>query len=229
MANQGPLDKKCPNWQHHGSHKHLMGPREFTYKLHLQLTQNRNKGFEPLHIRGRTGYLMKATLLSHGYTVVIKAIIKEKQHTLQAEGDNYHRLRSLQGYQIPVCLGDFEPSITYWYHGQLMAHMMVLSWSGTRLQRIISKENLNFFHKERGRALKALKEHGAEHKDKEWRNILWDEQTRSLVVVDLEDMEWLKRPRPLQPTSGNSLGRGLVQRQKNKRRCLSSLAAACKS
>lgn len=229
MANRSPLDKKCPNWQHHGSYKHLMGPREFTCKLHLQLIQNRNKGFEPLHIRGRTGYLMKATLLSHGYTVVIKATTQEKQHTLRAEVNNYCRLRSLQGYQIPVCLGDFEPSIAYWYHGQLMAHMMILSWSGTRLQRIINEGNLDFFHKERDRALGALRERGVEHKDKEWRNILWDEQTRSLVVVDLEDMEWLKRPGPLQPTSGNSLGRRLVQGQKNKRRCLSSLTATRKS
>ena len=93
-----------------------MGPRDFTRKLHRQLVQNRNKGFELLHIRGRTGYLMKATLLSHGYTVVIKATTKENQHALKTEVDNYRKLRSLQGYQIPVCLGDFEPSIAYWYH-----------------------------------------------------------------------------------------------------------------
>lgn len=189
MANRGPLDKKCPNWQQHGSQKHLIGPQEFTRKLHRQLVQNRNKGFEPLHIRGRTGYVMKAILLSHGYTVVIKATTKEKQHTLKAEVDNYRRLQNLQGYQIPVCLGDFEPSIEYWYHGRVMAHFMILSWSGTRLQRIINDENLDFFNEEREKALKALQERGVEHRDKEWRNMLWNEQTRSLVVVDLEDME----------------------------------------
>ncbi|EYE92094.1 uncharacterized protein EURHEDRAFT_427722, partial [Aspergillus ruber CBS 135680] len=203
MVHGGPLDKKCPNWQHHSGQRHPMGPQEFTRKLHRQLVQNRNKGFEPLHIRGRTGYLMKATLLSHGYTVVIKATTKENQHALKTEVDNYRKLRSLQGYQIPVCLGNFEPSIAYWYHGRVMAHMMILSWSGTRLQRIIKDENLDFFHKEREKALKSLQKYGVEHKDKEWRNMLWDEQTRSLVVVDLEDMEWLKRPRPFQPTPGN--------------------------
>ena len=131
---------------------------------------------------------MRATLLSHGYTIVIKATTKKNQHALKTEVDNYHKLQSLQGYQIPVCLGDFEPSITYWYHGQVMAHMMILSWSGTRLQRIIKDENLDFFHKEREKALKSLQKYGVEHRDKEWRNMLCDEQTRSLVVVDLEDM-----------------------------------------
>lgn len=43
---------------------------------------------------------MKATLLSRGYTVIIKAMTMEKQHRLQAEVDNYHHLRSLQGQHI---------------------------------------------------------------------------------------------------------------------------------
>lgn len=74
---------------------------------------------------------MKATLLSHGYTVIIKATTVEKQHRLQAEVDNYHHLRILQGQHIPVCVGEFQPRVTYWSHGELMAQMMILSWSGT--------------------------------------------------------------------------------------------------
>jgi hypothetical protein len=222
LANGGPLDKKCPNWQRHGGQRHAMGPLEFMRKLHHQLVRNRNKGFEPLHIRGRTGYLMKATLLYHGYTVVIKATTKEKQHTLKTEVDNYRRLRGLQGYQIPVCLGDFEPSIAYWYHGKLMSHMMILSWSGTRLQKIINNENWDYFHKERDKCLTVLRSHGVVHRDKEWRNMLWDELTGRLVAIDLEDMEWLERPRPLQPTSGNSSGRRIAEERRNKRGRLSS-------
>jgi hypothetical protein len=48
--------------------------------------------------------------------------------------ENYDHLTSLQGRQIPVCLGAFKPRITYWYHGEKMAHMMmILGWSGMRL------------------------------------------------------------------------------------------------
>ncbi|KAL4866878.1 hypothetical protein BDV12DRAFT_187081 [Aspergillus spectabilis] len=141
MVNRGPLNKKCPNLQQPGGPRHLMGPREITHKLHCQLVQNRDKGFEPLHI-------------------VVEQV------------DNYRRPRILQGYQIPVCLGHFEPDIAYWYHGELMAHMIILSWSGTRLQKIINNENSEFFDKERDKCLAVLRSHGVVHRDKEWRNML---------------------------------------------------------
>ncbi|RHZ44725.1 uncharacterized protein CDV56_101514 [Aspergillus thermomutatus] len=230
MANRGRLDTKCPNRQLHGGQWHPMDARGLTRNLHRQLVQNRNEGFEPLHIRGRTGYLLKATLLSHGYTVIIKATTEEKEHALIAEADNYHRLRTLQGHHIPVCLGSFVPNIEYWYHGEIMTHMMILSWSGTRLQRI-NNENSAFFHEERNRCLSILQSHGVDHKDKEWRNMLWDESTQRLVIIDLEDVEWLKqpkRPRALQPTTGN-LCHHAARAPRSKRRRLRSLPAACNS
>ncbi|KAG0161689.1 hypothetical protein PDIDSM_5319 [Penicillium digitatum] len=113
IVNREPLDQECPNWKLHGGQRHSIGPQEFTRRLHRQLTQNRNHGFEQLHVCGRTGYLVKATLLSHGYTVVIKATTMEKQHRLQAEANNYRHLRSLQGNQIPVCLGTFTPQVLF--------------------------------------------------------------------------------------------------------------------
>ncbi|KKK17251.1 hypothetical protein ARAM_001828 [Aspergillus rambellii] len=204
MVNRDTLDKECPNWRHHGGQRHSMGPREFTRQLHLQLVRDRTRGFEPLHIRGRTGYLIKATLLSHGYTVIIKATTAQKQHLLQGEVDNYRRLRSLQGQQIPVCLGTFTPRITYWYHGELMVQMMILSWSGTRLQHVINKENSALFHRERQKALAVLRSHGVIHGDSEWRNMLWDELGGRLMVIDLEDVRWLKGPRALESLSPNT-------------------------
>ena len=42
-------------------------------RLHRQLARNRNHGLEQVYVCGRTGYPVKATLLSHGYTMVIKA------------------------------------------------------------------------------------------------------------------------------------------------------------
>ena len=204
MVNREPLDKKCPNWKLHGGQRHSMGPQEFTRQLHRQLVRNRDLGFEQLHICGRTGYLMKATLLSHGYTVIIKATTVEKKHRLQTEVNNYRYLRSLQGHQIPVYLGLFQPRVAYWYHGELMAQMMILSWSGTRLQHVINDENSSFFHQERDKALAALRSHGVVHSDGEWRNMLWDDMGGRLIVIDLEDMRWLKRPRTLEPISGNT-------------------------
>ncbi|CAG8904114.1 unnamed protein product [Penicillium egyptiacum] len=86
MVNRDPLDKEYPNWNLHGGQRHTMGPQEFTRRLHRQLARNRNHGFEQLHICGRTGYLIKATLLLHGYTVIMKATMADKQQLIQAEG-----------------------------------------------------------------------------------------------------------------------------------------------
>ncbi|KAJ6038412.1 uncharacterized protein N7446_005212 [Penicillium canescens] len=227
MVNRDPLDKKCPNWELHGGQRHSMGPQEFTRRLHRQLARNRNHGFEQLHVCGRTGYLIKATLLLHGYTVIIKATTADKQHLIQAEAGNYRHLRSLQGKQIPVCLGTFTPRVSYWYHGELMAQMMILSWSGTRLQHVINDENSRFFHQERDKALTVLRSHGVVHSDNEWRNMLWDDLGGRLVVIDLEDVRWLKRPRTLEPTSGNTRHGHRVGAGKSRHRLLSSSIAVC--
>lgn len=65
--------------------------------------------------------------------------------------------------------------------------MMILSWSGTRLQCVINNENSGFFEKERKKALTVLRSHGVVHSDSEWRNMLWDDQSGRLIVMDLEE------------------------------------------
>lgn len=230
IINRDHLDKGCPNLQDHLQHsgqRHSIGPREFTRRLHHQLVRNRNDGFEPLHVCGRTGYLVKATLLTHGYTVVIKATTAEKECLLQTEVDNYRHLRSLQGQLIPVCLGAFKPRVTYWYHGQLMTQMMILSWSGTRLQHVNKDENSGFFEKERKKALAVLRSHGVVHSDAEWRNMLWDDLSGRLVVIDLEEVKWLKSPRALELTSGNTQPVHQTRAEKSKERLLSSSTVVC--
>lgn len=188
LVNRDRLDPECPNAREHGPKRHLLGLREFTRRLHAQLTRNREDGFEQLHICGRTGYLLKATLLSHGYTVVIKATTAQKEHNLQAESTTYSRLQPLQGYQIPVCVGHFKPRIAYWYHGELMSRMMILSWSGIRVQNLINQENSSFFHDERDKLVKTLRSYGVLHGDNEWRNILWNDSACCVVMIDFEEV-----------------------------------------
>jgi hypothetical protein len=49
------------------------GAQGFTRRLFAQLLRNHKIGVDKLHIRGKAGFLLKATLLSYGYTVVVKA------------------------------------------------------------------------------------------------------------------------------------------------------------
>ncbi|KAJ6061095.1 hypothetical protein N7444_001791 [Penicillium canescens] len=199
---------------------------EFARRLQRQFARNRKHGFEQLHVCGRTGYLIKATLLLHGYTVIIKATTADKQHLIQADADNYGYLRSPQGKHIPVCLGAFTPRVSCWYHGELMEQMMILSWSGSRLQHVINDDNSSF-HKECEKALAVLRSHGVVHGDSEWRNMLWDDLGGRLIVIDLEDVKWVKRPRALEPTSGNTRHGHRVGGGKSRQRLLSSSTAVC--
>ncbi|PYI09802.1 hypothetical protein BO78DRAFT_394683 [Aspergillus sclerotiicarbonarius CBS 121057] len=205
LATGGQLDPRCPNVGEHGNFKrHRITAKQFIYKLHAQLKQSRSKGFEQLHIRGRTGFMLKASLLSHGYTVIIKGTTARREHSLQMEIDTYRHLRTLQGYQIPVCLGDFELGIPYWYHGELLTRMMVLGWSGIRAHNAINRDNASSFESERTNLLDCLQSHGIVHRDSAWRNILWDESAGRLVMIDLEEVSWTERRLPLMRTSGNA-------------------------
>ncbi|KAJ5404042.1 hypothetical protein N7509_003913 [Penicillium cosmopolitanum] len=128
----------------------------------------------------------------------------EKQHRLQIEADNYSYLRSMQGQNIPICLGTFTPQVSYWYHGELMEQMIILSWSGGDSSTLSMTRTRFFFHQERKKALAAFRSHRVVHRDSEWRNMLWDDLDNRLIVIDLEDLERLKRSRTLELTSGNA-------------------------
>ncbi|KAB8259407.1 hypothetical protein BDV32DRAFT_138936 [Aspergillus pseudonomiae] len=194
LCTRGRLDPKCPNVHEHGSGRHQINSSEFTRRLHAQLRGDRDKGFEQLHIRGRTGFLLKATLLSHGCTVIIKATTERKQHDLQKEVDIYSSLQQLQGYHIPVHIGSFHPRIPYWYHGERMSYMMILSWSGICMQTLILQSD---------KLREILLSRGIVHRDFEYRNMLWNESLGHAIMIDFEDVTWIKERQPLGSTSGN--------------------------
>ncbi|KAI2862122.1 hypothetical protein CBS76997_11347 [Aspergillus niger] len=52
----------------------------------------------------------------------------------------------------------------------------------------------SFVNQERDKALAEIRSCGAIHCDSEWRDMLWHDLSGHLVVVDLEDVKWLKSP-----------------------------------
>lgn len=158
--------------------------------------------------------------------MIIKTTTADKQHLNQVEADNYRYLRSLQGKYIPVCLGTFTPRVSYWYRGELMEKMMILSWLGWRPQHV-NDEKSDFFHLEREKTLAVLRSHGVVYGYSEWRNMLWDDLGSRLIVIDLEDVKWLKRPRALELMSGNARLGHRAKVGKSRRKLLSSSTAVC--
>ncbi|EKV17431.1 Major facilitator superfamily domain, general substrate transporter [Penicillium digitatum] len=190
---KGALDENCPNAAQHGVGRHQISSQEICDMMNEQLRANRYRGFEQLHIVGRTCYLLKASLLSHGYTMLIKATSASRSHKINTELNNYESLMSLQGSQIPVCLGMFSPKIPYWYHGVQMEYMLLLSWSGIRTDQHVTLETSQFLDQEMRKLQDKLQEHGAVQKDSAFRNLLWNPMSQSFVMVDLEDLKWLTR------------------------------------
>lgn len=189
LVKGGSLDPRCPNIREHGRERHSLSAQQFTHQLHNQLIHNREKDFEQLDIRGRTCFLMKASLSTLGYTVVIKATTKEYYSRIKGEFDAYNRLRSLQGRYIPVCIGSFSPQIAYHYHGKPMAYMLILSWSGVRAQGALTGKD-EFLHQKRDELLSVLRSHGVTHPDTAWRNILWNDEIGNAFIIDFEDVRW---------------------------------------
>ncbi|OQE94873.1 hypothetical protein PENNAL_c0003G03955 [Penicillium nalgiovense] len=185
------LDENCPNVAEHGTERHQISAEEICERMNEQLRENRYTGFQQLHIIGRTCYLLKATLLSHGYTMLIKATDASKSHRIHAELRNYQNLMPLQGSQIPVCLGMFSPKIPYWYHGVYMRYMLLLSWSGIRTDQDAILQVCQYLEQETQSLELTLQEHGAVQKDASFRNVLWNPTSQSFVMIDLEDLKWL--------------------------------------
>ncbi|KAJ5185461.1 hypothetical protein N7491_006673 [Penicillium cf. griseofulvum] len=190
---RGVLDENCPNVSEHGTTRHQLSSQEICDRLNEQLRENRYRGFQQLHIIGRTCYLLKATLRSHGYTMMIKATSASQSCRIKAELSNYQNLKLLQGSLIPVCLGMFQPKIPYWYHGLQMNYMLLLSWSGIRTdEHTTTFETSQYLEQEMRKLEDVFHEHGVVHKDAAFRNVLWNPDSESFVMIDLEDMKWLK-------------------------------------
>lgn len=157
--------------------------------LHLlsdQLLHNWQNGFKQLHIVGRTSFLLKATLLFYKYTVILKATSAEYLPNLKQKVKAYYWLHLLQGKQIPVCIRDFALQVLYWYHSQQIIYILILSWAGVWVKKVITGQTKLFFLQQHSVILSYIRVYSVTHNNAEWCNILWNKETNSLVVIDFE-------------------------------------------
>ncbi|CAG8053684.1 unnamed protein product [Penicillium salamii] len=196
--NKGPLDPQCPNFRKHGEMCHQLQSMEIVRGLHQQLVERQFDAFERLNIRGQTACMIKATLLSHGYTVILKGSFnrQETQDRLVNEIFIYPHLADLQGVHIPAFLGGFvlAPQWTagYFCYGMRLQTFMVLGWAGRRVQGDDDPAPTSgpSAMDKGAAAFEALTEYGAIIPSQAWRNILEDGISGQVSFVDLMDLGW---------------------------------------
>ncbi|KAL7789024.1 hypothetical protein V8C37DRAFT_386986 [Trichoderma ceciliae] len=182
-----PVDSKCPNAGYHGQ-KHI-SRLEFLHLIREQLAVDRGRDADcmPLYRSGSRGSLFKARLSSHGYTLVAKGMENLDYAHLQHENEIYDRLLPIQGKYIPVCLGRIDLILPYYYDCGVFTHFMFLGWAGRPIfEYAINQINTLNITDAATRIFKAIHKLRVLHRDAEPRNILYDDQSGNLMVVDFE-------------------------------------------
>ncbi|KAG5912625.1 hypothetical protein E4U61_000323, partial [Claviceps capensis] len=182
-----PLDKNCPNVKDHGS-KHI-NRQDFLRLMRDQLDDEKaDDNCEPINASGRIGSLFKIRLLSHGYTLVAKAVGIFHGAPLIHEEKMYNHLRDLQGRFIPACPGRITLEGLFRgeaYTFSVFRHFLFLSYAGQPVLEALSKVDKSAVRQVLA-TLAQLHKRRVMHRDAAPRNMLYDARTGKYMVIDLE-------------------------------------------
>ncbi|KAG6243815.1 hypothetical protein E4U24_005287 [Claviceps purpurea] len=210
LVKGGFLDPKCPNVTLHcqrgageAAHpkRHPVDHAEWLRLLREQFKQSIDLGITYQGVVGAVGALFKVTLLAYGYTFVSKGTVPGHIKHLEHEARVYERLKPIQGRYVPVFLGAIDLRTMdkdYWiYFETKVVHMMFVSWGGTLFHvHKAGMDQLEALHDvpwldEGVRALKAVHNEGVLHCDVRWGNVLFNSETKGIMVIDFERAELL--------------------------------------
>ena len=200
LAQGGPLDRQCPNVLNHceggyAGDLHQLNGEEFQMLLGEQLRRGRGDACQPLWMQGARGALFRVTLTSHGYTVVGKGTVTAFIKDLRHEAEVYRRLVTLQGTHIPVCLGSIDLDEPFYYDtGVRIMHFILLSWAGKCLDDSTAAPSTDrqTWTSDLVCAVNAIHRAGVLHQDIRMPNLLWNEETKRVMVIDFERAEIVK-------------------------------------
>ncbi|KAI6083328.1 hypothetical protein F4821DRAFT_280999 [Hypoxylon rubiginosum] len=186
LTRGGPMDATCPNIKYHKL-EHI-DPSEFVRLVRDQLAKDRGRDQDcaPLHLAGSFGTLFKVRLSSHGYTLVAKGMEQLDLPRLEHEHAIYERLQPIQGQHVPVCLGMTHLVLPYYYDCGVYTDFLFLSWGGLRVYECVEQLDKPDAIRAVEAAYASLHELGVLHCGAELRNILYDAQTRNIMIIDFE-------------------------------------------
>ncbi|KNG46173.1 hypothetical protein TW65_07084 [Stemphylium lycopersici] len=94
------------------------------------------------------------------------------------------------GIHVPVHLGNIDLETPYFYEGIAdLVHMMFLSFGGHLISQHLTTENKALVSEQVRLSADAIHRLGVLHKDLMPRNILWNEETGRVMVIDFERAE----------------------------------------
>ncbi|RYN64987.1 hypothetical protein AA0119_g11514 [Alternaria tenuissima] len=210
LARSGPLDVACPNAGLHGTDRHQLSRSTFLKRIRQQLSEDLDSNCEVIGLHGACGVPFCVRLESHGYTVVAKACPIELAPRLEWEAKIYHRLRPIQGTHVPVHLGNIDLEVPYYYEGICeLKHMMFLSYGGKRMDKHPAADSKLFVSQQTEASVQAVRLLGVLHTDLAKRNMLWEDRTRRMMVIDFERARIVEPRRPLGAVSANAKRKGV--------------------
>ncbi|KAG5914086.1 hypothetical protein E4U61_006133 [Claviceps capensis] len=169
--------------------------------LQEQFKKSIDVGITYQGVVGAVGAFFKVTLLAYGYTFVSKGTVAGHIKHLKHEARVYERLKPIQGRYVPVFLGTIDlrtMNKNYWiYFETYVVHMMFVSWGEILFHaHKAGMDQLETLHDvpwvdEGVRALKAVHNEGVLHCDVRWGNVLFNSETKGIMVIDFERAELL--------------------------------------
>jgi hypothetical protein len=187
------LDTSCPNVRCHGDIYHQINQRTLLDLVSQQLFEDMDTDCTPIGGPGACGVPFRIRLKSHGYTFAAKATPVDFVRRLKQEGAIYQHLYPIQGVHVPVYLGNVDLKMPYFFEGIAeLVHMMFLSFGGELISKHITPNNRLPVTQQVDLSAQAIHDLQVLHKDLEPRNILWNEETKGVMVIDFERAEVLK-------------------------------------
>ncbi|KAH8655744.1 hypothetical protein BX600DRAFT_483015 [Xylariales sp. PMI_506] len=145
------------------------------------------------------GSLFKVRLSSLGYTLVAKGMEDENLPRLRHEAQVYSQLRSIQGKHVPVSVGIVDLELPYYCDGGcndpdypirliggIYTHFLLLSWAGRPLWEFFHDIGKDSVMDAVTEAYSDIHENQVVHGDPAIRNLLYDERTKAILIVDFE-------------------------------------------
>ena len=209
LVTNGALDLSCPNYEFRprmkngrGEERHAISVVQLRELLLAQIQKTMNTNIEPLGSQGSRGAIFKLTLESHGYTMIGKGTSPHYVPDLRSENAVYNHLGEIQGTVIPVCLGAIDSPRCYFYDvGVDIHYWLLMSFAG----RSLTTAEFDAWRPSVDAMDKKLTEYGIIHWDISPNNILWDEQAKKLMVIDLERTTFVRKEKQKEVKKENRL------------------------